>query len=96
MPPITPALVLTILLVAATAMLVGIALRGWLSRQPQSQVAVNFEAEAFKLVTEGLERLADTSGEDKMIAAATQRKATKKQLLQQAAAEIQAKAGGAS
>lgn len=94
MPPITPSLVLVLLLVVAIAVLLGAGLRGYLSRKPQSQVVVNAEAEAFKLVTEGLERLGDTSGEDKLIAAAQERKATKARLLQQAVAALQAKAGG--
>ncbi len=100
MPPITPQFVLILLLVIAIAAILGAILRGYLSRQPQSQLVVNAEAEALKLITEGLERLADTSGQDKAIAgykqaiaAEEQRKATKVQLLQQAAAAIAAKAG---
>lgn len=93
MPQITPDLVLTIMLVAAAAMLAGIALRGWLSRQPQSQVAVNLEAEAFKMLTAGIEHLGNTHDQDKIIASQMQIKATKARLLLEAATELQAKAG---
>lgn len=71
--------VLAVVLVLAT-----IAATRYASRQPVSAVERSVEQDLFKVATGALTKLADTSGEDKEIAAAQQRKALKAQLLDQA------------
>lgn len=75
---------ITLAVLAVVLILVTIAATRYLSRQAPSKVEQSAEQELFKIATGALAKLADTSGEDKEIAAAQQRKALKAQLLDQA------------